>query len=127
MRAEILRQPNTDRKPTTNEFRPSFSGPLEAGAVRLRFQRQEASQHARPPGLLRKCFFVSDTWILLDEIAAHFVRNPVAIYQWITRKRMLAHKLRRLWKFLASEVDQWVKTGLAGTNKSGAETSPKSP
>ena len=55
-----------------------------------------------------------ERWLSVDEIAAHFGFNSDTIYKWITRKSMPAHKVGRLWKFLASEVDQWVKTGVAG-------------
>jgi excisionase family DNA binding protein len=46
------------------------------------------------------------------------LKTPVAvnrdtIYKWIERKKMPAHKVGRLWKFLGSEVDQWVKQGKA--------------
>ena len=57
---------------------------------------------------------MAERWLSVDEIAAHLGVNPDTIYKWITRKSMPAHKLGRLWKFLASEVDQWVKGGLAG-------------
>lgn len=43
------------------------------------------------------------------EIAAHLGGNPDTICKWTTRKSLPAHKLGRLWKFLASEVHQWVK------------------
>lgn len=56
---------------------------------------------------------MAERWLSVDEIAAHLGVNPETIYKWITRKSMPAHKLGRLWKFLASEVDQWVKGGLA--------------
>jgi excisionase family DNA binding protein len=61
----------------------------------------------------------------VDEIAAHLGVNPDTIYKWITRKRMPAHKVGKLWKFLVSEIDGWVKGGLAGDESSGAEA--KSP
>ena len=54
-----------------------------------------------------------ERWLSVDEIAAHHGVNPHAIHMWITRKSMLAHKVGRLWKFLASEVDRWVKNGSA--------------
>ena len=57
--------------------------------------------------------FMPERWLSVDEIAAHLGVNPDTIYKWITRKSMPAHKLGRLWKFLASEVDQWVKGGRA--------------
>jgi excisionase family DNA binding protein len=56
---------------------------------------------------------MQERWLSVDEIAAHLGVNPDTIYKWITRKKMPAHKLGRLWKFLASEVDQWVKGGQA--------------
>ncbi len=52
-------------------------------------------------------------WSSVDEIAGNLGINPDTINKWITRKSMPAHKLGRLWKFLASEVDQWVKDGSA--------------
>ena len=55
-----------------------------------------------------------ERWLSVDEIAAHLGVNPETIYKWITRRSMPAHKVGRLWKFLASEIDQWVKTGVAG-------------
>ena len=47
----------------------------------------------------------------MDEIAAHLGVNPDTIYKWIERKRLPAHKVGRLWKFMATEVDQWVRQG----------------
>ena len=61
---------------------------------------------------------MQERWLSVDEIAAHLGVNPDTIYKWITRKRMPAHKLGRLWKFLASEVDQWVKGGHAAVDAS---------
>lgn len=58
-----------------------------------------------------------ERWLSVDEIAAHLGVNPDTIYKWITRKGMPAHKLGRLWKFLASEVDQWIKNGEAGDER----------
>ena len=58
-----------------------------------------------------------ERWLSVAEIAAHLGVNPDTIYKWITRKGMPAHKLGRLWKFLASEVDQWIKGGHAGEDE----------
>ncbi len=71
-----------------------------------------------------------ERWLSVDEIAAHLGVNPDTIYKWITRKSMPAHKVGRLWKFLASEVDQWVKCGEAAqktNNKRLAGKNPKRP
>ena len=59
---------------------------------------------------------MQERWLSVEEIAAHLGVNPDTIYKWIDRKTMPAHKLGRLWKFLASEVDQWVKAGRAGAD-----------
>lgn len=62
---------------------------------------------------------MAERWLSVDEIAAHLGVNPDTIYKWITRKRMPAHKVGKLWKFLASEIDGWVKGGLAGVASHG--------
>lgn len=56
---------------------------------------------------------MQERWLSVGEIAAHLGVNPDTIYKWLTRKKMPGHKLGRLWKFLASEVDAWVKGGHA--------------
>ena len=56
---------------------------------------------------------MQERWLSVEEIAAHLGVNPDTIYKWITRKKMPGQKLGRLWKFLASEVDAWVKGGHA--------------
>jgi excisionase family DNA binding protein len=67
-----------------------------------------------------------ERWLSVDEIAAHLGVNPDTIYKWITRKRMPAHKVGKLWKFLASEIDGWVKGGHAAANASKeASLAPK--
>jgi len=67
---------------------------------------------------------MAERWLSVDEIAAHLGVNPDTIYKWITRKRMPAHKVGKLWKFLTSEIDAWVKGGLAGDRPSGGPTRP---
>ena len=54
-----------------------------------------------------------ERWLSVDEIAAHLGVNPDTIYQWITRKGTPAHRVGKLWKFMSSEVDEWVRTGKA--------------
>jgi excisionase family DNA binding protein len=72
-----------------------------------------------------------ERWLSVDEIAAHLGVNPDTIYKWFTRKSMPVHKLGRLWKFLATEVDQWVKAGHAPkdvvTDSPGAASNRKLP
>ncbi|MCU0771896.1 MAG: helix-turn-helix domain-containing protein [Verrucomicrobia bacterium] len=74
---------------------------------------------------------MQERWLSVDEIAAHLGVNPDTIYKWIERKKLPAHKVGRLWKFLASEVDQWVKAGRAAadvtTDKPVTPTKVKQP
>ena len=65
---------------------------------------------------------MQERWLSVQEIAAHLGVNPDTIYKWIIRKKMPAHRLGRLWKFLASEVDGWVKTGKAAEDVNPAST-----
>jgi len=57
---------------------------------------------------------MAECWLSVEEIAAHLGVNRDTFYKWIERKKMPAHKVGRLWKFLASEIDAWVKKGSAG-------------
>lgn len=61
----------------------------------------------------------NERWLSVEEIAAHLGVNPDTIYKWIERKKLPAHKLGRLWKFKASEVDAWVVAGKAGRDVEG--------
>ena len=56
---------------------------------------------------------MKERWLSVDEIAAHLGVNPDTIYKWIERRKLPAHKVGRLWKFMASEVDDWVRAGRA--------------
>lgn len=46
-----------------------------------------------------------------DGIAAHLGVTKETVYIWIADKEMPAHKVGRLWKFQASEVDEWIRSG----------------
>jgi excisionase family DNA binding protein len=59
-------------------------------------------------------------WLSVEEIAAYLGIKPDTVYKWIERRRMPAHKLGRLWKFQAAEVDEWVRSGSASQPASEA-------
>ena len=63
---------------------------------------------------------MAEVWLSTDEIAAHLGVTKDTVYAWIAEKGMPAHKIGRLWKCQASEVDDWVRRGGAVTP--GAET-----
>ena len=52
---------------------------------------------------------MGERWLSVDEIAAHLGVSRDTVYKWISRKKLPARKLGRLWKFLASEVDEWAR------------------
>ena len=45
------------------------------------------------------------------EIAAHLGVTKDTVYDWISAKKMPAHRVGRLWKFQVSEIDEWVRSG----------------
>lgn len=49
----------------------------------------------------------------IGEVTAHLGVNPDTVNKPITREKMFAPNLRRLWRLLATEVDEWVKGGHA--------------
>lgn len=46
-----------------------------------------------------------------EAIAAHLGVKKDTVYAWVAERSMPAHKVGRLWKFQASEVDRWVREG----------------
>ena len=59
---------------------------------------------------------MSEPWLSTDEIAAHLGVTKDTVYAWIADKGMPAHKIGRLWKCQATEVDEWVRTGAAASD-----------
>lgn len=60
----------------------------------------------------------TERWLSVEEIAAHLGISKETIYRWLEKEKIPAHRVGRLWKFKASEVDQWIKDG-------GAEEQPE--
>ena len=61
---------------------------------------------------------MSDTerWLSVEEIAAHLGVSKETVYRWVEKKdtkkkHIPCHRIGRLWKFKASEVDEWVRDG----------------
>jgi len=53
----------------------------------------------------------SERWLSVEEIAEHLGVSKEGIYRWLERQKIPAHRVGKLWKFKASEVDEWVKNG----------------
>lgn len=62
-----------------------------------------------------------EPWLSAEEIAAHLGVTKDTVYSWIADKAMPAHKVGRLWKFRATDVDHWVRSGGAITGTGGDE------
>ena len=54
---------------------------------------------------------LEDWWFSVDEIAAYLVIKRNTVYKWIAEKRMLAHRMGRLWKIRKEEANEWVRLG----------------
>ena len=62
-----------------------------------------------------------EAWLHADAIADHLGVTKDTGYTWIAEKAMPAHMVGRLWKFQASEIDDWVRRGGAAAD---SEPSP---
>lgn len=60
---------------------------------------------------------MTEPWLSADEIASHLGVSKDTVYAWISTQNMPAHKVGRLWKFQAGEVDEWVRQGGASTKE----------
>lgn len=56
-------------------------------------------------------------WISLEEAATHLGIKTTTLYKWLERKQLPAHKIGKLWKFKLAELDDWVKSGKAGSEE----------
>lgn len=52
-----------------------------------------------------------DNWIGIEEAANYLGVTKETIRNWIKKTDIPAHKIGKLWKFKASELDDWVKSG----------------
>lgn len=57
-----------------------------------------------------------ERWVSIKEIAEYLGVSRDTILNWIAKKSMPAAKIGRCWRFKVSEVDAWVKTGVAEEN-----------
>lgn len=65
---------------------------------------------------------MAEPWLSAEEIAAHLGATNDTAYDWIADKAMPAHRVGRLWKFPAGEIDEWVRSGgAAQSSKDDAE------
>ena len=59
---------------------------------------------------------VVESWLSVEEIAKHLNISKETVYRWLERGKIPAHKVGKLWRFQASEIDEWVRRGHASEN-----------
>ncbi|MCB1636299.1 MAG: helix-turn-helix domain-containing protein [Xanthomonadales bacterium] len=64
---------------------------------------------------------MAERWVSVEQIAEHLGVTRDSIYRWIDRKGLPAHRVGRLWKFKATEVDGWIRSGGAAETGSQEE------
>ena len=56
------------------------------------------------------------TWLTLEEAAKHLKIGKSTIYRLAREGNLPAHRMGRVWRFDAKELDEWLKSGkLAST------------
>lgn len=55
--------------------------------------------------------YSAEPWIGTKEIAEHLGVTVVTLRKWIASEKIPCHRVGKLWKFKASEVDEWVESG----------------
>ena len=60
-----------------------------------------------------------EPWVSVDEVANHLGVAKDSVYRWIETKVLPAHRVGRLWKFMLSEIDDWVRAGGTGQDEAG--------
>ena len=62
---------------------------------------------------------MSYRWLSVEEIAEYLGISKGTVYTWIAKQQMPTHKVGRLWKFKAVEVDNWVLEGATADKEAG--------
>lgn len=55
--------------------------------------------------------FITEPWVSTKDIAKHLGITVVTVRKWIANGKIPCHRVGKLWKFKASEVDAWILDG----------------
>lgn len=64
---------------------------------------------------------MTEPWLSVEGIAEHLGVSKETIYKWLDKKKIPAHRVGKLWKFKATEVDSWIFAGGASEPNSRKE------
>lgn len=53
---------------------------------------------------------MNDRYLSVAEICTYLGIKRDTVYKWISKKKLPAHRIGKLWKFKISEVDAWVNS-----------------
>ena len=56
---------------------------------------------------------MNEPWVSVEQVATHLGVAKDTVYRWIDAKSLPAQRIGRLRKFKLSDVDAWVRTGMA--------------
>ena len=54
-----------------------------------------------------------EPWSILADIAGYLQVSEAAVLRWIAQRKLPAHRVGGIWRFTISEVDAWVRSGIA--------------
>lgn len=54
-----------------------------------------------------------EPWFSVEDVAGHLRVSKETVYRWLEKGKIPAHRLGKQWRFKASEVDDWLKSGNA--------------
>lgn len=58
-----------------------------------------------------------EPWFSVEEVATHLRVSKETVYRWLEKGKIPAHRVGKQWRFKASEVDEWVRSGSASDNR----------
>lgn len=64
----------------------------------------------------------TEPWLSVEEVADHLKISKESVYRWLEKGKIPAHRVGKQWRFKASEVDEWVKSGSAAENQQTPNT-----
>ena len=81
--------------------------------LRLKYAILKLYKYIYPKVRATKMDLNVERWYSMKEICEYLGVSRDTVLAWIEKREMPATKIGRLWKFKISEVDAWMKSGVA--------------